>query len=389
MPNESESGPPTPARDERSHFLAHMGHDLRSPMTNILALTEALVDGVYGPLAPAQSETLKHIRDNGHRMINMVTDLVDLARFETGQINLEPAPCDVMEPCRSGVAPARGIAKSKNVTIESELNPPSVQAVADARRLRQLMAGLASAAVVSAPAEGRVFLRVQADTAQGALRLEAHTEKKGYQTSPSEKSASASPPSAAALQKLRKMSAVAVAMLEKIVGLHQGTVGVSEREAGSISIYVELPLAFPDFAKGGTLSTDDNPSVSTSLPFILLADDEEIIRTITKDYLESTGYRVACVTNGREALDFIQKETPDLVIMDMQMPVLDGMEALVQLRRLPDARVARTPVISLSGLATPGHRERSLAAGANACLAKPFGIKDLEKVIKDTLGGTA
>src|SRR5688572_16779400 len=97
MPNESESAPQSPARDERSHFLAHMGHDLRAPMTNILALTEALVDGVYGPLASVQSETLKHIRDNGYRMINMVTDLVDLARFETGQIRLEPVSCEIME----------------------------------------------------------------------------------------------------------------------------------------------------------------------------------------------------------------------------------------------------------------------------------------------------
>ena len=121
-------------------------------------------------------------------------------------------------------------------------------------------------------------------------------------------------------------------------------------------------------------------------PFILLADDEEIIRTITKDYLESIGYRVACVTNGREALNFLQTETPNLLIMDMQMPVLDGMEALAEIRRAADPRVAKIPVISLSGLVTPGHRERCLSAGANGCLAKPFGIKDLERVIKEMLG---
>jgi CheY-like chemotaxis protein len=328
---------------------------------------------------------LKHIRDNGHRMINMVTDLVDLARFETGQIHLEPVACEIMEPCRNGLATARGIAKSKNVTIDSEFAPSTTNAVADARRLRQMTAALASAAVVSAPAEGRVTLRVQADMAQGILSLVAITQKRGDQTSPVEKSETA--PTEAALQKLRKMSAVAAAMLEKIVSVHRGTLEVAEREASSIAIHVELPLVFPDHAAGkaDASPTDPSPSEEAASPHILLADDEEIIRTITKDYLESTGYRVTCVTNGREALDLIQKDAPDLVIMDMQMPVLDGMEALVQLRRSSDPRVARTPVISLSGLATPGHRERSLAAGANACLAKPFGIKDLERVIKDAL----
>src|SRR5688572_31350878 len=130
MPTDSESAPPV-IKDERSHFLAHMGHDLRAPLTNILALAEALTDGVYGPLAPAQSETLKHIRENGQRMINMVTDLVDLARFETGQLQLERAPCEIMEVCREGLEMARGLAKSKNVTTESEMVPPFANAMAD------------------------------------------------------------------------------------------------------------------------------------------------------------------------------------------------------------------------------------------------------------------
>src|SRR5687767_4246737 len=119
MSTESSPTPQPVIKDERSHFLAHMGHDLRAPMTNILALTEALVDGVYGPLPPAQSETLKHIRDNGHRMINMVTDLVDLARIETGQIKLEPVSTEIMEPCRTGIEMARGQAKAKNVVVTS------------------------------------------------------------------------------------------------------------------------------------------------------------------------------------------------------------------------------------------------------------------------------
>src|SRR3954449_10872001 len=120
MSTESSPTPQPSTNDERSHFLAHMGHDLRSPMTNILALTEALEDGVYGQVAPAQSEPLKHIRENGHRMINMVTDLVDLARFETGQLQLNPAPGEIMDACRQGLEMARGLASSKNVTVSSE-----------------------------------------------------------------------------------------------------------------------------------------------------------------------------------------------------------------------------------------------------------------------------
>jgi CheY-like chemotaxis protein len=152
----------------------------------------------------------------------------------------------------------------------------------------------------------------------------------------------------------------------------------------------ELPIVFPEAAAAAADTNSSGVDASQknrTVPFILLADDEEIIRTITKDYLESIGYRVACVANGKEALDFVEAEAPDLVILDMQMPLLDGMEALAQLRRSPNPRIANTPVISLSGLVAPGHRERCLAAGANGCLAKPFGIKDLERVIKEFLVG--
>ena len=391
MPNESASAPQPVVKEELIHFLAHMGHDLRAPMTNVLALTEALIDGVYGGMPSVQSETLKHIRDNGHRMISMVTDLVDLARFETGEQRLEPAVCEIMDPCRNGVDVARDIAKSKKITLSSEFVPPSATAMADARRLRQMVAGLTIAAAVSAPADGQVAIRVEAEPSAGRLRLEIRTAKRNDQINLGDKTAQEPAAAAASLQKLRKMSSVAVTTMEKLVHLHQGTLEVRDCGVGSVGIVIELPLAFQAVpqtaASAATPAVGAAPAAATneSGTFILLADDEEIIRTITKDYLESTGYRVACVTNGREALDLLQKESPDLVIMDMQMPVLDGMEALVQLRRSPDPRIAKTPVISLSGLATPGHRERCLAAGANECLAKPFGIKDLERVIQDTL----
>jgi CheY-like chemotaxis protein len=366
-----------------------MGHDLRAPMTNILALTEALLDNVYGPLAPAQSETLKHIRDNGHRMINMVTDLVDLARIETAQLKLEPASTDIMEALRQGVEMLHGQAKSKQVVIEPAFVPPQATAHADARRLRQLASALASAAVVSAPASGRVMFRVESRPSEGRVRLEVRTCKRTDQSFPTDNSPADAAASAAALLRLRKLSSVAVTMLEKLVELHQGMLTVVDFGSSGYSVMVELPLVFPEAAAKPDAATGSGvPSAAQNdraAPFILLADDEEIIRTITKDYLESIGYRVACVTNGKEALDFVETEVPDLLIMDMQMPLLDGMEALTQLRRSTNPRIAKTPVISLSGLVAPGHRERCLAAGANGCLAKPFGIKDLERVIKEFL----
>lgn len=368
-----------------------MGHDLRAPLTNILALAEAVRDGVYGPLNPQQSDTLGHIRDNGHRMLNMITDLVDLARLETGRLSLERSQCGITEACSEGMQLVRGLAKSKKIVLALHSAPDTIIAEADVRRIRQLTAALVGAAVASSPAEGHVQLRVQASGPETRLWLQATASRAPLESSPSDFSAETAGACAEALQRIRKMSSVSVAMVERLVDLHQGFLGVTTAPGGTTTITVCLPMNFPaglaqhtPVGAGGSTAQDSGEAAGRP-PFILLADDEEIIRTITKDYLESVGYRVVCATNGREALDLIHAEVPDLVIMDMQMPVLDGLEAMQQVRSSADPRVARVPLISLSGLATPGHRERCLAAGANRCLAKPFGIKELEQAITQTL----
>ena len=367
-----------------------MGHDLRAPLTNILALAEALRDGVYGATNPQQAETLGHIRDNGNRMLRMITDLVDLARFETGELRLDPISCDVAAPCREGMEVVRGHAKSKEITLEFHSSPDVIHAVADARRLRQVCTGLAGAAVVSAPARGVVAFSVNAIPGEGYLMLKATISRNPTGTYPSDNSASDKLSPAAALQRLRKMSSVSVTLVEKIVALHQGHLEVADLGPGRLSITATLPMVFSEETKavpmeGSSPVNAVGESTTAASPLILLADDEQIIRSITQDYLESIGYRVICATNGREAIDLLQAEQPDLVIMDMQMPVLDGLEAMQQVRRSTDPRIASVPIISLSGLATPGHRDRCIAAGANRCLAKPFGIKDLETAITETL----
>lgn len=381
--------PPKP-KDDRSHFLAHMGHDLRAPLTNILALSEALKDGVYGPTNPQQAETLGHIRDNGNRMLRMITDLVDLARFETGELSLDRVMSEVVSPCREGVQVVHGHAKSKNISLEFQSSVEGIQAIADARRLRQLSTGLAGAAVVSAPANGLVVFAMEALPAEGKMIFKASVSRTTPGTYPSDNSTPAPLSSSAALQRLRKMSSVSVTLVEKIVALHHGTLDVTDLGPGQLVITAMLPLAFsetiqptPQPASG--ISDSPPESMDIASPLILLADDEQIIRSITQDYLESIGYRVICATNGREAIDLLQSQVPDLIIMDMQMPVLDGLEAMQQIRKSGNPQVAAIPIISLSGLATPGHRERCIAAGANRCLAKPFGIKDLELAITETL----
>jgi CheY-like chemotaxis protein len=125
--------------------------------------------------------------------------------------------------------------------------------------------------------------------------------------------------------------------------------------------------------------------LSGSSPLILLADDQPALSAITRDYLESVGMRVEVAFDGQEALQKATALLPDLIMMDVQMPVMDGLEAIRQIRQSAEPRLREVPIICLSGLAVAGDMEKCIAAGATAYLAKPFGVQQLQRAIRSFL----
>lgn len=133
---------------ETNDFLGSMGHELRNPLANIIAQAETLQEGIYGPLESAQKKAVTAIQDSARQLLHLITDVVDLGRIEAGASPLTQTPCKVSEKCAGSVTLVAGLAQSRSIQIVTEIQPPDLVVLADARRLQQMISELLSAAVL-------------------------------------------------------------------------------------------------------------------------------------------------------------------------------------------------------------------------------------------------
>jgi CheY-like chemotaxis protein len=358
---------------------------------------EGIQDGIYGDIGLRQSEALGTITENAQRLLTLVNGFLDAEKIKTGGIALQNGSFDLEELTAQAVQQLRPIAQNRSLELRYEALPQGIAAEGDSKRVLQIMLEVLGCVLVSVPAKGKAQLDVTADPARQSLSIHAWG---GALTLPISALDETSP-SPVAMERLRKLKGIGIALVETLIKLHgDGELVACELPGNGLLVKARLPLACkvatsgphgaapPDAADVEDVLTPSNiagdPQTSGS-PIILLVDDEDVLRNITHDYLESVGYRVLAATNGREALELASHETPDLVIMDMLMPIMDGMEALQKIRQSANPSLAQVPIIAMSGLAVPAERDKCMAAGADACLVKPFGIKQLEMAMNQFL----
>lgn len=379
------------AADRRRTFLSNAGHELRNPLSSILAFAEALQEGVHGPLSAQQAASMQAIRDNVHRQIELLNQFIDLGHLEVGALTPTPSSSALSPIVESAVARVQDLARGRSIQIQTTIHPAGIEVVADARRLGQIVSEMLSTGVISCPVGGQ--LRLEISCAQDGASLEAclvggldnHEFVLGSHLGGTDQT------SLNALARVRKLRPIGYALLEALVKMHRGTLSYQSSPNGGMGIRVHLALADSTATEASAPLPQQvaapAPPVARSdgSPLILLADDQPALSAITRDYLESIGMRVDVAFDGQEALQKATALLPDLIMMDVQMPVMDGLEAIRQIRQSSEPRLREVPIICLSGLAVAGDMEKCLAAGATSYLAKPFGVQQLQRAIRSFL----
>jgi PAS domain S-box-containing protein len=373
----------------KDEFLANMSHELRTPLNAILGMTEGLQEEIFGKIEPKQLKALKLIDRSSTHLLELINDILDVAKIESGQIELDCTPTAISTICHSSLSFIKQQALTKRIQLETHLpiDPPYL--LIDERRIRQVLINLLNNAVKFTPEGGLITLKVTYPVGEDLAALRITVIDTGIGIAPEHLNKLFQPfiQIDSALNRQYAGTGLGLALVKRIVELHGGKVGLTSEVGVGSSFTFDLPCILTPTASEPEILIESSqpidPTAPSGSPLILLAEDNEANISTIASYLEVKGYRVLVAKHGQEAIDLTRTHLPELILMDIQMPGMDGLEAMQQIRHDPNS--IDLPIIALTALAMTGDRERCLAAGANDYLSKPVKLKQLSSTIQQLL----
>ncbi|MDQ8153241.1 MAG: response regulator [Gemmatimonadota bacterium] len=372
------------AKDE---FLAAMSHELRTPLNAILGMTEATREGVWGPLTDSQDEKLALVEESGQHLLSLINDILDLAKIGAGKLKPEFAAQDVVGQAEAALRLVEQLARERSIRIERDLPAEAVTIETDGRMVRQILLNLLNNAVKFTDAGGRVRCEVGVDTAREAVVIRVSDTGIGMTA---EEMTRIFRPFEQVHQGLARPyggTGLGLALVAKLAEVLGGAVDVESVRGVGSTFTVRLPrrIASP----GASSAPDIAPAMmgrrsgGSPLTVLLAEDDGGNVKTFLA-YLTAKGFRVEVARDGEEALEKARALHPALILMDIQMPRLDGVAAIRQLRTEP--QFSDTPIIALTAHAMSGDRERILRVGATDYVTKPIALRALRDRIAGYIG---
>jgi TMAO reductase system sensor TorS len=383
------------ASSAKSEFLARMSHEIRTPMNGVMGMSE-LLQGTE--LSARQRRLAETITRSAAGLLEIINDILDFSKIEAGKLELEHIEFALREIIEETIEILVLRARAKGLELRCEIDPGVPAAVrGDPVRLRQVLINLAGNAIKFTEA-GEVVVRVAALDADGSLRFEVSDTGIGIAVEAQSQIFSAFTQADSFTTRKYGGTGLGLAICRQLISLMGGVIGVASEQNRGSTFWFEIrmePVAAPAVlampahrpaaaqvpAAAAPPAMIGAPVTPTVGPRILVVEDNAVNREVAAGMLENLGYQSELAVNGLLALEATAESAYAAVLMDCQMPVMDGLTATQEIRRREAGSGGRVPIIALTANAMEANRERCLAAGMDDFLPKPFTQMQLSAVL--------